>query len=86
MARDTAQKLAHFIQSEVSKDPRQAVQPGTPLISSGLVDSFSLIKVLAFIEDEFGIVIPDEAATARSMDSIELIQKRMETYSDTRNA
>jgi acyl carrier protein/D-alanine--poly(phosphoribitol) ligase subunit 2 len=86
MAPDTAQKLARFIQSEVSKDPRQAVQRGTPLISSGLVDSFSLIKVLAFIEDEFGVVIPDEAATARSMDSIELILKLIDTYSDGKNA
>jgi acyl carrier protein len=86
MSPDTAQKLAHFIQSEVSKDPRQAVQPETALISSGLVDSFSLIKVLAFIEDEFGVVIPDEAATARSMDSIELILKLIETYSDAKNA
>jgi acyl carrier protein/D-alanine--poly(phosphoribitol) ligase subunit 2 len=85
MAPDAAQKLAHFIQSEVSKDPRQAVQPATPLISSGLVDSFSLIKVLAFVEDEFGVVIPDEAATARSMDSIDLILKHIETYSDGAN-
>jgi acyl carrier protein/D-alanine--poly(phosphoribitol) ligase subunit 2 len=85
MAPDTAQKLAHFVQSEVSKDPRQPVQPATPLISSGLVDSFSLIKVLAFIEDEFGVVIPDEAATARSMDSIDLILKLIETYSDGAN-
>ena len=52
----------------------------TPLISSGLVDSFSLIKVLAFIEDEFGVVIPDEAATANAMDSIERILNLMEAY------
>jgi len=76
------EKLARFIQSEVAKDPRQPVLPGTPLISSGLVDSFSLIKVLAFVEDEFGIVIPDEAATAAAMDSIELIVKLMDTYAN----
>ena len=77
-----ARRLAQFVQSEVSKDPRQAVLPGTALVSSGLVDSFSLIKVLAFIEDEFGIVIPDEAATAKAMDTIELIQKLMDTYAN----
>ncbi len=36
--------------------------------------------MLAFVEDEFGIVIPDEAATAAAMDSIELIVKLMDTY------
>jgi acyl carrier protein len=83
MVPDAPEKLARFIQSEVAKDPRQPVLPGTPLISSGLVDSFSLIKVLAFVEDEFGIVIPDEAATAAAMDSIELIVRLMDTYQDS---
>jgi acyl carrier protein len=74
------EKLARFIQTEVSKDPRQAIAPQTTLVSSGLVDSFSLIKGLAFIEDEFGIVIPDEAATAATMDSVERIGQLMDTY------
>ena len=82
MAPDAPEKLARFVQTEVAKDPRQPVLPATALISSGLVDSFSLIKVLAFVEDEFGIVIPDEAATAAAMDSIELIVKLMDTYED----
>jgi acyl carrier protein len=74
--------LARFVQAEISKDPRQQILAATALISSGLVDSFSLIKVLAFIEDEFGVVIPDEAATAKAMDSIELIVKLMDTYAN----
>ena len=82
MAPDAPEKLAKFIQSEVAKDPRQPVLPATPLISSGLVDSFSLIKVLAFVEDEFGVVIPDKAATAAAMDSIERIVTLMDTYKD----
>ena len=82
MVPDAPEKLARFIQSEVAKDPRQPVMAATLLISSGLVDSFSLIKVLAFVEDEFGIVIPDEAATAAAMDSIELIVKLMDTYAN----
>lgn len=80
MPSDAGPKLARFIQAEVSKDPRQEVLLETALISSGLVDSFSLIKVLAFVEDEFGIVIPDEAATADAMNSIDLILKLMDTY------
>ncbi len=80
MSPEASEKLARFIQAEVSKDPRQPIAPQTALVSSGLVDSFSLIKVLAFIEDEFGIVIPDEAATAAAMDSVERIGQLMDTY------
>lgn len=68
-----AEKLRAFIQKDVSRDPRQAIGLETGLVSTGLVDSFSLIKVLAFVEDEFGVVIPDEAATAETMNSVRLI-------------
>lgn len=81
MPEDRCAKLADYIQRELSKDRRRPLDSDTPLISSGLVDSLSLIQVLAFIEDEFGVVIPDEAATAASMDTIRLIDQLIEAHS-----
>ena len=72
-ASDRAAKLASYIRQNVSKDRARAIGPDTPLVSSGLIDSMSLVSVLVFIEDEFGVVIPDEAATAAAMDSVRLI-------------
>jgi acyl carrier protein len=76
----TGEKIAAFIQRELSKDKQQNIGQETLFISSGLVDSFSLIRLLVFIEDEFGIVIPDEAATAEAMDSVSLILELMEKF------
>lgn len=73
-------KLAAFIQKEVSRDPRRPLDPDTPLISSGLVDSLSLFSVLTYIEDEFGVVIPDEAATAASMNTICLMLELVDRF------
>ena len=73
-------KIADFIQRELSKDKSQIIRRETQFISSGLVDSFSLIRLLVFIEDEFGIVIPDEAATAEAMDSVSLILELMQKF------
>jgi len=73
-------KIADFIQRELSKDKSQIIRRETQFISSGLVDSFSLIRLLVFIEDEFGIVIPDEAATAEAMDSVSLILDLMKKF------
>ena len=81
MSEDRCSKLAAYIQRELSKDRRRVLDSDTPLISSGLVDSLSLIQVLAFVEDEFGVVIPDEAATAASMDTIRLIDQLIEAHS-----
>ena len=73
-------KIAEFIQRELSKDKNQLIGRETQFISSGLVDSFSLIRLLVFIEDEFRIVIPDEAATAEAMDSVSLILELMRKF------
>jgi acyl carrier protein len=77
---NTGEKIAEFIQRELSKDKQQNIGQDTMFISSGLVDSFSLIRLLVFIEDEFGIVIPDEAATAEAMDSVSLILELMRKF------
>jgi len=77
---NTGEKIAGFIQRELSKDKQQNIGQDTMFISSGLVDSFSLIRLLVFIEDEFGIVIPDEAATAEAMNSVSLILELMRKF------
>lgn len=74
------EKLATFIQREISRDPRRKIERDTPLISSGLVDSLSLFSVLVFIEDHLGVVIPDEAATAQSMNTLEKILILVDDY------
>ena len=73
-------KIADFIRRELSKEKNLMIERETKFISSGLVDSFSLIRLLVFIEDEFGIVIPDEAATAEAMDSVSLILELMQKF------
>lgn len=73
-------RLTAYVQEHVSKDPRARLDLDSPLITSGLVDSLSLISILAFIEDEFGVVIPDEAATAAAMDTIGQILVLIDAY------
>ena len=72
--------LADFLKESVVKDRRVELRLDTPLVSSGLVDSLSLIAILTFVEDRFGVVIPDEAATSASMDSLQAILELVETY------
>ena len=80
MSDERCARLAAFIQKELSKDKSRSLDPDTPLVSSGLVDSLSLVKVLVFVEDEFGVVIPDEAATAAAMNTVRLIDQLIATY------
>jgi acyl carrier protein/D-alanine--poly(phosphoribitol) ligase subunit 2 len=42
----------------------------TPLISSGIVDSFSMVSLKRFLEKKYAISIPDDQATPEAFDSV----------------
>jgi acyl carrier protein len=45
----------------------------TPLISGGLVDSFSMVSLKRFLEVKYKISIPDDDATPEAFDSVNKI-------------
>jgi len=42
----------------------------TPLISSGIVDSFSMVSLKRFLEKTYGVMLPDEEATPQAFDTV----------------
>ncbi len=50
---------------------QREIGAGTPLLSSGIVDSFAIVSLTRFLEQEFGIRIPDADATAETFDTVE---------------
>ena len=45
----------------------------TPLITGGIVDSFSMVSLKLFLEKKLGISIPDAKATPQAFDSVNKI-------------
>lgn len=64
------EKLIEFIKDEFLTDPDTKISIDTKLISSGLIDSFSLVSLQAFIEKEFGKKIPAPRITAETFDTV----------------
>lgn len=64
-------KIAEFISNEILKQPDRAIGKDEALISSGLIDSFSLIDLSLFIEQTFNVRIDDTELNANSFDTIE---------------
>jgi acyl carrier protein len=75
---ETQSKLAKFIAEKIMKQPKRELKPDQPLISSGLIDSFSLVDVGLFIEDTFGVRIDDSDLTVELMDTLVLMEKAVE--------
>jgi acyl carrier protein len=61
-----------FIRDHLAQDPAQVTSCDQPLISSGLIDSFSLVELALFIEEELGVTVPDADMTVKNFDTAAL--------------
>ncbi len=67
------EKLIAFIKSEYLSDSGMEITPDTKLISTGLIDSFSLVSLQVYIEKQFGKRIPAPKFTVDNMNSVKQI-------------
>lgn len=70
--------ILEYVIEEYAEDDDD-VTYDTPLISGGLVDSFSMVSLKRFLEVRYKISIPDEDATPEAFDNVnsiaDLVQK-----------
>ena len=64
-------KLKKFILKEILQNPAYPLKPDEPLISGGLIDTFSVVQIAVFVEETFEIVIPDADLTVENMDTLD---------------
>jgi acyl carrier protein len=70
---DVKTRLRDFIVTELLNNPNYQISDDQPLITGGMIDSFSLAQVGVFVEDAFGIYIPDTDLTVKKMDTLNLM-------------
>ena len=71
MEKDLIEPLSQFITAQVLKQPKRRIAPDEPLISSGLIDSFNLVDLALYVEDNFGVRIDDTELNADTFDTLE---------------
>ena len=76
---DTIPQLSTFIATNILKQPNRVIQPDEPLISSGLINSFSLMDVALFVEDTFGVRIEDTELNADTFDNLNQLSALIES-------
>jgi len=70
MNEDILAQLNAYITTKILKNPGRALSPDEPLLSSGIIDSFSLVDLAIFIEDTFGVHLDDMELNADAFDSL----------------
>ncbi len=83
MADELKDKIREYVVDEYVEEGEEIeVKDDTPLITGGIVDSFSMVSLKLFLETEYKIKIPDEKATAETFDTVNAIAALVREYAD----
>ena len=69
----TKEVILDYIKEEYLEDEDMELDFSSPLITGGIVDSFSMVSLKRFLETKYKIQIPDAKATPEAFDSVENI-------------
>ena len=71
---DLQKTILDYVKREyIEEGDDRELGTSTPLITGGIVDSFSMVSLKRFLERRCGIEIPDAEASAAAFDSVDLI-------------
>jgi len=74
MADEMKDAILEYVKNEyLEEDDDMEIVYDTPLISGGIVDSFSMVSLKVFLEKKYKIKIPDAKATPEAFDTVEKI-------------
>jgi acyl carrier protein len=80
MTAEIVASLHQYIVAKILKQPKRSLSPDEALLSSGLIDSFSLVDLGLFVEDQFGVHLDDTELNKETFDTLSqlaaLIQQR----------
>ncbi len=63
----------YVVKEYLEEGDDREVTATTPLITGGIVDSFSMVSLKRFLEKKYAIQIPDAQATPDAFDTVERI-------------
>ena len=78
---DLKNTILDYVKKEyLEEDDDREITYDTPLISGGIVDSFSMVSLKRFLETRFTIQIPDAKASPEAFDSVDNIIRLLEEF------
>ncbi|HOW45409.1 MAG TPA: hypothetical protein PK919_09590 [Candidatus Aminicenantes bacterium] len=73
--------ILDYVKKEyLEEDDDREITYDTPLISGGIVDSFSMVSLKRFLETKYALQIPDAKATPEAFDSVNNILKMLAEF------
>ena len=72
--------ILEYVIEEYCDEENDDVTYDTPLISGGIVDSFSMVSLKRFLENKYNISIPDADASPEAFDTVNSIEALVKRF------
>lgn len=70
---ETTPRIVQFVQRELLSPEDAQIQHDEDLLTGGHIDSMGIMRLIGFLESEFGITVPPEEVTIENFLNIETI-------------
>ena len=81
---DDIEKIGLFIKGIADVDDKSTIDNDTKILSLGYIDSFSVLDIILFLEEEFDIRVDGDVVSIERFDSIHLIAKLVKELQENR--
>ena len=77
---DTINIVEQYIVDEIMVgNQKTKIDPDASLITSGIVDSLALLRLITFLEERFGVTIEDEEVVPENFETLNVIKGLIES-------
>lgn len=67
--------LRTYVSERILQDPGVKIEPDTPLLEWGILNSISTVQLIGFIREQFGVDVPPEEVAGRNFKDLRSISQ-----------
>ena len=77
---DRKSMITDYIKSEIMRNDKARIVDDEDLLSEGILDSLGILQLVAYINDNFGIEIPDRDVVYENFHSVKALDTYLQQY------
>lgn len=72
--------LMDYIKNEIMRNRNARLAEDEDLLASGILDSLAILQLVAYIDEQFGIEVPDQDVVYENFNSIQALTGYLNQY------
>jgi acyl carrier protein len=77
---DRKSAIMSYIQKDILRGRGGSLDANADLLGAGIIDSLGILQLVAFIDDQFGIQVPDEDVVIENFQSVNALASYLERF------